>query len=151
MKSALTILSKFQKEGFLFHSSSEKLSFLEPRKASDTDNKRSFNSDTAVFATPNFLFAIPFGCISNIIKKFEVPESITWSIGFKDDRPFVQSDFDFTPEMLNVFGFVHVLPTESFVVSDLKGIQYKAFKKVEPVAVVSASLQNFLSGGGILE
>ena len=151
MKSALTILSKFQEEGFLFHVSSEKLTFLEPRTASDTDKKRHFNSDTAVFATPNFLFAIPFGCISNIIKNFEVPEYITWSIGFKDDRPLVQSDFDFTPAMLKVSGFVHVLPSEPFVVSDLKGRQYKAFKRVEPVAVVSASLQDFITGGCILE
>lgn len=152
MNKTLEKLSTFQKKGYLFHGSSkENLEYLEPRKTSDVDASRTFNIDTAVFATPHFLFTIPFGCISNIIKEFEVPEFITWSIGFKDGHPLVQSDFNFTPEMLKVSGFVYVLPIEPFVVSDLKGIQYKSFEKVMPITVVSVTLADFTAGGGLLE
>ena len=126
------------------------LDVIEPRQAHDTDKSRAFNFDIAVFATPNYLSAIPFACMGNIIKQYKF-ENWSWSIGSQDSKPLVMSNPVVEDHMLSVKGFMYVLSSKSFVVSDLKGRQYKSYEPVTPIDTLIVTMQDFLDGGGILK
>lgn len=127
---------------------------MEPRQANDKDLSNKFNNDKAIYATPDVATPIIFG----IVDRQKVPAeyrnmiwSTKWNSSNADTRvvPTALIPKEWQPYVENEFGWVYVLPPETFIESS--GSQRKSKVSVEPIDKIKVTLQDFLDAGGKLK
>jgi hypothetical protein len=146
-ESPIAKLLQYQSEGYLFHGSSNgAIEQLEPREAKDVDPNKTFNNDTAVFASKLALAAVIFGSVP---AKSELPEELRtlyWATSWKDGNVTSRIPKSWKEYIENFNGFVYVLPSETFTESN--GTQYKSKEIVKPIDTIQVNIKDFLQMGG---
>ena len=133
-------LLDLKNKGHLFHGSSNpNITVLEPRQTYDKSNPK--NTDLAVFATDNFVWATIFGVWGG---------HTGWSTKTNSDG-FVEARIprNFKEEVENSKGCVYVLTRENFSVPD-EDSQYKSRVAIVPITKIDVTLQDFLDLGGTI-
>jgi len=140
-------LLDYQKQGFLFHGSTNpNISILEPKAATDADKDNNFNNDTAIFATTLPEASVLFACNSIDI----VPEKIgggTWVVEQAADGTITATfPKKWQPYITQNKGYVYILKQETF--SGAGGWQVKSKQAVTPTAKIEVSFPDFEKLGG---
>lgn len=153
-KTSLQILQEYSNQGYLFHGSHNgEITQLEPRPATDTDVTNTFNNDRAIFATDLFCSSLIFA----IISRSYIPDDLQkceWSTNWSEEegvtkvsahlheswKPYIE---------VNNFGYVYVLPAESF--TERRNRQRKSKVVVTPIDKVNVTLEDFIAAGGQIE
>ncbi len=146
-------LNEYQKQGYVFHGSTNPNIFeLEPRPATDVDNTKKFNNDTAVFAAPSPTASVIFACMSldNIPKEIR---NGSWSIGSDDDKRIVARIPKKWQQYISTnSGYIYVLDSSTFSgESDIEnGWQVKSKQSIKPTAVLNVAFSDFEKLGGTI-
>jgi hypothetical protein len=143
-------LQEYKEGGFVFHgSSNHDIQEMEPRQTKETDPRRTFNIDTAVFADIGYVSPIIFG----VVDKNKIRESIrdfSWSTHWDSKgMPTAKIPLKAKEIIENAKGVVYILPGDSFV--DRQGFQVKSMVAVTPQDSIEVTLQDYYDAGGKIE
>ena len=153
MSSGIKKLIKYQEQGYVFHGSSiSGIDILEPREATDTDETREFNIDTAIFASSSIAASIIFACMG----KNTIPPQVrngTWSVGSSGKKGGIVSKIPskWRPYILNNRGYVYVLLGDTFINKCTGGWQVKSKTAVKPIDVIEVCFGDFEKLGGVIQ
>ena len=126
---------------FLFHGSPKKLEVIKQRQSYDSNGIKE-NEDFAVFMTSSFIIASAYA-FKDKIK--EMSEGLDWDfkIGIDDDtgKIFVVMDNVNVDDELE--GYIYVFDYDDSYTHEGRSIQYKCYKNVVPIDVVSIKFKDF--------
>ena len=143
-RNAADILRGYAAKGFLFHASATgDLKRLEPRPGRDANEKDVFSNDTAVFASPDLLFCMPFAFVD---WKEAVFAGGMWEAASQGCKMPVSWRLHIENAAT---GYVYVLPPDSFTLEE--GPQRKSRDAVVPVDCVPVKFYDYQSLGGEVE
>jgi hypothetical protein len=142
-------LLQYREQGYVFHGSNrENIDVLEPRKSSDISEEK-YNTDMAVYASPDPCAASIKGIINSAI--FINPNAhATCKIGKdnQDKKIFAEIPYSYKKDIEQSSGIVYVLPPYTFDLVSRDQWQTKSNEPVKPVDIVKTNLQNYLDLGG---
>lgn len=134
-------LKEYEKQGYLFHGSPNKIELLEPKQAFS-----SYGSDTLVKHGEPSVSATPFvelAIFRSIINDKNAPDDHDSSFGYNSDIGLL---FSVSEKTLNQAkgkkGFVHILPLEGFKKFSNTIMEWRSEKEVKPIDIIKVSFED---------
>lgn len=148
---AVTRLSQYAQEGFVFHGSPMgDITKLEPKPATDKDKSNTYNNDTAIFATDLPQAAVIFAVMSPVNIPDKIKKGKAWGIRTSGSDTTVTANIpaSWKPFIENNIGFVYVCSEDGF--DGQVGWQRKSNREVTPIEAVEVCFTDFESLGGVI-
>ena len=132
---------------YLFHGSPKTLEVLVPQESHDSRGN-SNNLATAVFLFPSFLKATPYA-FKDSIKELSEGKKWNFEIPNDDSYPLMRMrNVSLDDELV---GYIYVFNKDDSMVKDEKSYQYKCFKELKPIDVVTVRYGDFSSYYEVLD
>jgi hypothetical protein len=146
-------LLEYQKQGYVFHGSSDRdLRRLEPQLNQDINAESDFDNDTAVFVSKVASISVIFACATenSVPKKIWDSRSWVWGVSYDELSPVTAKiSTEWKPYLTKSHGYVYAFERGPFTLEE--GWQVKSKKSVKPIDIIEVEFSDFEKLGGIVE